>query len=137
MTRFRRLVAAAALAALLGSCGDGDSVRQGGRDSIVFSILAAENQATSGPRWQPLLDDMEAEIGVEVEPFFATNYNALIEAMRFDQVQVGWFSALPALREAYMQQIFRNVAGDLGIDAAWFSSSTCHCTGSAAASSSS
>ncbi|MDB5423422.1 MAG: phosphonate transporter, periplasmic phosphonate-binding protein, partial [Phenylobacterium sp.] len=28
---------------------------------------------------------------------FATNYTSLIEAMRFNQVQVGWFSALPAL----------------------------------------
>ena len=98
MIRARGFAAAAALAVLLVSCGDGDSIRQGGRDTIVFSILSAENQASSGPMWQPLLDDMEAEIGVEVEPFFATNYNALIEAMRFDQVQVGWFSALPALQ---------------------------------------
>ena len=50
-----------------------------------------------GPLWQPLLDDMSAQIGVKVKPFFATNYGALIEAMRFKQVQVGWFSALPAL----------------------------------------
>jgi phosphonate transport system substrate-binding protein len=32
-----------------------------------------------------------------VKPYFATNYTALIEAMRFKQVQLGWFSALPAL----------------------------------------
>jgi phosphonate transport system substrate-binding protein len=32
-----------------------------------------------------------------VKPYFATNYASLIEAMRFNQVQVGWFSALPAL----------------------------------------
>ncbi|MBP8246882.1 MAG: phosphate/phosphite/phosphonate ABC transporter substrate-binding protein, partial [Phenylobacterium sp.] len=47
--------------------------------------------------WQPLLDDMSAQIGVKVKPYFATNYTSLIEAMRFNQVQVGWFSALPAL----------------------------------------
>ncbi|WP_394763039.1 phosphate/phosphite/phosphonate ABC transporter substrate-binding protein [Phenylobacterium sp.] len=64
---------------------------------IVFSILSAENQASMGPLWQPLLDDMAAQIGVKVKPFFATNYTSLIEAMRFKQVQVGWFSALPAL----------------------------------------
>jgi len=64
---------------------------------ITFSILSAENQASMGPLWQPLLDDMSAQIGVKVKPFFATNYGALIEAMRFKQVQVGWFSALPAL----------------------------------------
>jgi phosphonate transport system substrate-binding protein len=64
---------------------------------ITFSILSAENQASMGPLWQPLLDDMSAQIGVKVKPFFATNYTSLIEAMRFKQVQVGWFSALPAL----------------------------------------
>ena len=50
-----------------------------------------------GPLWQPLLDDMSAQIGVKVKPFFASNYTSQIEAMRFKQVQVGWFSALPAL----------------------------------------
>ncbi len=64
---------------------------------IVFSILSAENQASMGPLWQPMLDDMSAQIGIKVKPFFASNYTSLIEAMRFKQVQVGWFSALPAL----------------------------------------
>lgn len=64
---------------------------------IVFSILSAENQASMAPLWQPMLDDMSAQIGVKVKPFFASNYTSLIEAMRFKQVQVGWFSALPAL----------------------------------------
>ena len=64
---------------------------------IVFSILSAENQASMAPLWQPLLDDMSAQIGVKVKPYFSSNYTSQIEAMRFKQVQVGWFSALPAL----------------------------------------
>ena len=64
---------------------------------IVFSILSAENQASMAPLWQPLLDDMSAQIGVHVKPYFSSNYTSQIEAMRFKQVQVGWFSALPAL----------------------------------------
>ena len=64
---------------------------------ITFTILSAENQASMAPLWTPLLDDMSAQIGVKVKPFFATNYTSLIEAMRFKQAQVGWFSALPAL----------------------------------------
>ena len=54
-------------------------------------------ESSSGPLWQPLLDDMSAQVGIKVKPFFASNYTSLIEAMRFKQVQVGWFSALPAL----------------------------------------
>jgi phosphonate transport system substrate-binding protein len=41
---------------------------------------------------------MSRATGVEIRPFFASNYTALIEAMRAGQTQVGWFSALPALQ---------------------------------------
>jgi phosphonate transport system substrate-binding protein len=85
---------AAALA--LAACGQKPAPTEAPKE-IVFSILSAENQASSGPLWQPLLDDMSAQIGVKVKPYFATNYTSLIEAMRFKQVQVGWFSALTSL----------------------------------------
>jgi phosphonate transport system substrate-binding protein len=81
----------------LGACGDNKPAASAKPKEITFSILSAENQASMGPLWQPLLDDMSAQIGVKVKPYFATNYTSLIEAMRFNQVQVGWFSALPAL----------------------------------------
>ena len=65
---------------------------------LTFSILSAENQTSMEPLWTPLLDEMSAQIGVKVKPFFATNYTSLVEAMRFKQVQIGWFSASPALQ---------------------------------------
>ena len=65
---------------------------------LVFTILSAEGQASSGPLWQPLLDDLEREIGIPVEPIFGSNYSVLVEAMRADQAQIGWFSALPAVQ---------------------------------------
>jgi len=67
-------------------------------EELTFSILSAENQTSMQPLWQPLLDDLSAQIGVKVKPFFATNYTSLVEAMRFKQVQMGWFSASPALQ---------------------------------------
>jgi phosphonate transport system substrate-binding protein len=98
----RRLFAAAGAALLLtglASCGGGDEKEASGAtpSEITFSILSAEGQASSGPLWQPLLDDMSKAIGVPVKPFFAGNYNVLIEAMRFNQTQVGWLSAKPLL----------------------------------------
>lgn len=97
----RRLVAAGAAVLLLGvaSCGGGEDKKASGAtpSEITFSILSAEGQASSGPMWQPLLDDMSKAVGVPVKPFFAGNYNVLIEAMRFNQTQVAWFSAKPAL----------------------------------------
>ena len=90
------LVLAAALA--LGACGEDKTPdTQAKPKEITFSILSAENESSMAPLWTPLLDDMSAQIGVKVKPYFATNYTSLIEAMRFNQVQVGWFSALPAL----------------------------------------
>ena len=90
------LVLVAALA--LGACGDDKKPAATAQPKeLTFSILSAENQSSMAPLWTPLLDDMSAQIGVKVKPYFATNYTSLIEAMRFNQVQVGWFSALPAL----------------------------------------
>ena len=93
----RRLALAAALALGVASCGGGDDKAGAAPTEITFSILSAEGQASSGPLWQPLLDDMSKAIGVPVKPFFGSNYNVLVEAMRFDQTQVAWFSAKPAL----------------------------------------
>ena len=94
-----RLAALAGLVAcLFAACSPKPSETKGATpDEITFSILSAESQQSMQPLWQPLIDDMSASIGVKVKPFFATNYTALIEAMRFNRVQVGWFSALPAL----------------------------------------
>ena len=97
-TRRLAVVAGAVLALGLGSCGGGDDRKAGGAsDEIVFAVLSAEGQASAGPLWQPLLDDMSKAVGVPVKPFFGSNYTVLVEAMRGGQVQVGWLSAKPLL----------------------------------------
>ncbi len=99
----RGMAAVAGVAALafgLAACGqsDGDKNAAAGTPSeITFSILSAEGQASSGPLWQPLLDDMTKAIGVPVKPYFGSNYTVLVEAMRGGHTQVAWFSAKPAL----------------------------------------
>ena len=93
----RRLALAAALALGVASCGGGDEKAAGAPTEITFSILSAEGQASAGPLWQPLLDDMSRAIGVEVKPYFGSNYTVLVEAMRGNQTQVAWFSAKPAV----------------------------------------
>lgn len=96
----RHLLSALGVAAAmaLGACsGEAEQKAAGAPKEITFSILSAESQQSMAPLWQPLLDDMSEYTGVKVKPYFATNYTSLIEAMRFNQVQVGWFSALPAL----------------------------------------
>ncbi|MDQ7812351.1 phosphate/phosphite/phosphonate ABC transporter substrate-binding protein, partial [Brevundimonas sp.] len=89
---------AAALALGVASCGGGDDARDGAAPTeLTFSILSAEGQASSGPLWQPLLDDMSKAVGIPVQPYFGSNYTVLVEAMRGGHTQVAWFSAKPAV----------------------------------------
>ena len=101
MIRRTLLIAAFAVAGLgLAACDKKAAAPSAGATptELTFSILSAENQTSMQPLWQPLLDDMSTQIGVRVKPYFATNYTSLVEAMRFKQVQMGWFSAAPALQ---------------------------------------
>lgn len=101
MSRLRTLLAAvmAMTVVLFGLTAPAAAQTQPERPTkIVFTILSAEGQASSGPLWQPLLDDLEREIGIPVEPIFGSNYSVLVEAMRANQAQIGWFSALPAVQ---------------------------------------
>ena len=94
----RRLALAAALALGVASCGAGDDDKAGAAPTeLTFSILSAEGQASSGPLWAPLLEDMSKAVGVPVKPYFGSNYTVLVEAMRGGHTHVAWFSAKPAL----------------------------------------
>jgi len=93
----RRLALAAALALGVASCGGDDNKTGGAPTELTFSILSAEGQASSGPLWQPLLDDMSKAVGMPVKPYFGSNYTVLVEAMRGGHTQVAWFSAKPAV----------------------------------------
>ena len=98
VTRRFGLIAATAAAILgLAACGGGDEKSSAAPTELTFSILSAEGQASAGPLWQPLLDDMSKAIGVPVKPYFGSNYTVLVEAMRGNQTQVAWFSAKPAV----------------------------------------
>ncbi|WP_313574825.1 phosphate/phosphite/phosphonate ABC transporter substrate-binding protein [Brevundimonas sp.] len=112
----RRLLGAAAVAAVtlgLAACGGGDQKTSGAAPTeLTFSILSAEGQASAGPLWQPLLDDMSKAVGVPVKPYFGSNYTVLVEAMRGNHTQVGWFSAKPeveAIDRANAEVIARTV----------------------------
>jgi phosphonate transport system substrate-binding protein len=92
MTPLRSVVLTLAALLTLAGCA-----KKAEPQTLSFSILSAEDQQSMSVVWQPLLDDLQQQTGLKVKPFYASNYTALIAAMRFKQVQVGWFSALPAL----------------------------------------
>lgn len=99
LTRRFGLIAAAAMTLGLSSCG-GETSEKGAPAApteITFSILSAEGQASAGPMWEPLLEDMSKAIGIPVKPYFGSNYTVLVEAMRGGQTQVAWFAAKSAV----------------------------------------
>jgi phosphonate transport system substrate-binding protein len=95
--------------------GTGDAAKP---TTLAFSILSAEDQASYEPLWRPLLDDLSKAVGLPVKPFFSSNYTALVQAMRFNQVQLGWFSAEPALEtvDRAQGQVFARIADLEGKD---------------------
>lgn len=84
---------AAAGALSLAACDETPSTTPGAEPKVInFSILATENSSSLETFWKPILADMEKSIGIPVKPFYGTNYTSLIQALRFKQIDVGWFS---------------------------------------------
>ncbi len=87
----RLFIGLAATAALvLSACGGGAQEKP--KNEITFSILSTEKSQNMETYWTPILADMEKSTGLKVKPFFSSSYSALIEAMRFKQTDLGWFS---------------------------------------------
>ncbi len=92
MKIFRFVLAAAALA-----CGAALA------QEINFGIIATDSAAVQREKWQPFFDDMEKKTGLKIRAFYAPDYNGVIEAMRFNKVQVAWYgnkSAIEAVDRA-------------------------------------
>lgn len=107
----RRLALALAAALALAGCSQKEAAKQAPQ-VINFSIMSTEGRQTQMDDWGPFLADMEKSVGVPVKPFFGTNYTSLIEAMRFKQTDVGWFtnhSGLEAVRRANGEVFARTV----------------------------
>jgi phosphonate transport system substrate-binding protein len=70
---------------------------------INFGIISTESQQNLKPKWEPFLADMKKETGLDVKPFFASDYAGVIEGMRFGKVQLAWYgnkSAMEAVDRA-------------------------------------
>jgi phosphonate transport system substrate-binding protein len=84
---------------------------------INFGILSTESTSNLKPRYLPLVADMEKAVGMKVNAYFAPDYAGIIEAMRFNKVQVAWFgnaSAIIAVERASGEVFAQNLAPDGG-----------------------
>ena len=70
---------------------------------ITLGIIPTESSATAMKGFEPFRADMEKALGIPVKLFIAPDYAGVIEAMRFNKVQIAWFgnkSAIEAVNRA-------------------------------------
>lgn len=119
----RRALTAVMSALALAACGQAPAktsapTQAAEPTTINFSILSTENAQSQMVDWGPFLKDMEKATGLTVKPFFGSNYTSIIEAMRFKQTDLGWFSnnsGLEAVRRAG-GEVFARTAKPSGPD---------------------
>ncbi|MBN9081432.1 MAG: phosphonate ABC transporter substrate-binding protein [Rhizobiales bacterium 62-17] len=84
-------------------------------EDINFGIISTESQQNLRPKWEPFLADMKRETGLDVKPFFASDYAGVIEGMRFGKVQMAWYgnkSAMEAVDRADGEIFVQSVSSD-------------------------
>jgi phosphonate transport system substrate-binding protein len=82
---------------------------------LNFGIISTESSQNLKKVWDPFLADMSKKLGMKVNAFFAPDYAGVIEAMRFDKVDVAWHgnkSAMEAVDRAGGEIFVQTVAAD-------------------------
>jgi len=112
----RRTFVALAAVAALSSAAWAEDVKQ-----LNIGFISTESSTNLKAAWQPLIDDLSKAVGVPVKPFFASDYAGIIEGMRFNKVQLGWFgnkSAMEAVDRAE-GEVFASVIDKDGNPGYW------------------
>jgi phosphonate transport system substrate-binding protein len=103
----KHMLLAVALAASVGAA-QGQSAGE-----LNFGIISTESQKNLKQMWVPLLEDMRRKTGYKVNAFFASDYNGIIEAQRFNKVQLAWYgnqSAIDAVDRAESEVFVQTLA---------------------------
>ncbi len=82
---------------------------------LNFGIISTESTLNLKQAWQPMLDDMGKRLGMKVNAYFSSDYAGIIEAMRFNKVQVAWYgnkSAMEAVDRAQGEVFVQTIAKD-------------------------
>ncbi len=90
LTSVRTLLAALSLSAA--SVAFAEDVKE-----INFGIIATEKAGALRQMWEPFLADMSKATGMKVNGFYATDYAGIIEAQRFNKIQVAWYGNRSAM----------------------------------------
>ena len=64
---------------------------------INFGIIATDSASVQRERWEPFFRDMQKQTGLKITSFYAPDYAGVIEAMRFNKIQVAWYGNKAAM----------------------------------------
>jgi phosphonate transport system substrate-binding protein len=109
----RTSIKALAVAAVMAVVAGGESRAE--MKEINFGIIATETSTSLKQVWEPFLAAMAKGTGLKVNGFYASDYAGVIEAMRFNKVQVAWFgnkSAMEAVDRAGGEIFSQSVDAD-------------------------
>ncbi|MEJ0070779.1 MAG: phosphonate ABC transporter substrate-binding protein [Pseudomonadota bacterium] len=84
-------------------------------EELAFGVISTESSTNLKADWEPFLADMGKAIGMPVRGFYATDYASVVEAMRFNKVQLAWFgnaSAIQAVDRADGEVFVQSVSVD-------------------------
>jgi len=90
-------------------------------ETINFGIISTESQSNLRKSWEPFLEAMEEKTGLDIQPFFASDYAGVIEGMRFGKVHLAWYgnkSAMEAVDRAN-GEVFVQTVADTGEPGYW------------------
>jgi phosphonate transport system substrate-binding protein len=88
---------------------------------IQMGFIATESSSNLKTAWQPVLDDLHKATGYKISAFFAPDYAGIIEAMRFNKVQVAWMGNKSAMEAVDRSQgeVFAKVTQADGAQGYW------------------
>lgn len=87
-------------------------VKAAADETVNFGIISTESSQNLRKIWEPFIDDMKKQTGLDIKAFFATDYAGIIEGMRFRKVQLAWYGNKAAMEavdraegEVFMQTV--------------------------------
>lgn len=81
-------------------------------EPIRFGLISTESANQNRNLWAGVIEAMSKETGRPVQPFFATDYAGIIEALRFRQIDVAWMgnkAAMEAVDRAGAEVFVRQI----------------------------
>lgn len=91
---FCAVLAATLFASLLSGCGGASSGASGEEDTLRVGLIPNQNPEEVEAQYQPLEDYLLEELGSEVEVSVPTTYNAVVESLVSNKLDLAYFGGL-------------------------------------------